>query len=350
MNLQPIDLVWFGGAFVLSVLGVRFLIRRPIALDRPNERSLHEHVIARGGGLAVVIVVVAGAVMAVCFESEALFASSTARWAAARSTLIVAASILACVSLVDDLRSLSSRSRLLAQSAAAIALLVAAGPVRTLWLPFVGEVGLGAFAYPATFLWILGLTNAYNFMDGINGIAAFQAIVAGAGWYVAAGMVGDRFAAIIGLLLGVGMLGFLPFNFPMAKIFLGDVGSAFLGFVFAALALVIDAGEREPRVAFAAGLLVWPFVFDASFTFWRRLLRGENVLAAHRSHLYQRQVLVRATHVRVATRYALWAILCGVAAVLVVAEHRAASASAIAVTLGGALVVWAQTVQMERAR
>jgi UDP-N-acetylmuramyl pentapeptide phosphotransferase/UDP-N-acetylglucosamine-1-phosphate transferase len=140
----------------------------------------------------------------------------------------------------------------------------------------------------------VGLTNAYNFMDGIDGIAGGQAVVAGVGWAIVGLLMDLPFVFIFAGLLASTALGFLFHNWPPAKIFMGDVGSAFLGFSFACLAMA--GASREPSLAIAGVLLVWPFVFDTLFTFFRRLKNRENVFAAHRSHLYQRLVIAGYSH------------------------------------------------------
>jgi UDP-N-acetylmuramyl pentapeptide phosphotransferase/UDP-N-acetylglucosamine-1-phosphate transferase len=156
-------------------------------------------------------------------------------------------------------------------------------------------------------VWIVGLCNAYNFMDGIDGIAAAQAIVAGAGWAWLGWRGGDAMTALAGALIAGASLGFLFFNWPPAKVFMGDAGAAFLGFTFAALTVLALTQSLE-RAA-AGALFVWPFLFDTTFTLVRRLVRGENVLRAHRSHLYQRLVARGWSHARVTMLYAALAAL-----------------------------------------
>jgi UDP-N-acetylmuramyl pentapeptide phosphotransferase/UDP-N-acetylglucosamine-1-phosphate transferase len=147
----------------------------------------------------------------------------------------------------------------------------------------------------------VGLTNAYNFMDGIDGIAAGQGIVAAIGWGIIGLITGNPFLTALGFLLAASCLGFLCHNWPPARIFMGDVGSAFLGYTFAVLAVI--ASQSDPRLAFIGILFVWPFVFDAVFTFFRRLRKHENVFEAHRSHLYQRLVIAGYSHGVVSTLY-----------------------------------------------
>jgi UDP-N-acetylmuramyl pentapeptide phosphotransferase/UDP-N-acetylglucosamine-1-phosphate transferase len=164
------------------------------------------------------------------------------------------------------------------------------------------------------------MTNVYNFMDGIDGIAGTQGLVAGVAWMAGGWWLASTPIALLGAALAGACLGFLIDNWSPARIFMGDVGSAFLGFLFALLPLV---ALREPslasrtldasRLPLFALLVVWPFVSDGFFTFVRRACRGEVVWKPHRSHLYQRLVGVGWPHSRVSGLYGAW---CGLSAVV----------------------------------
>ena len=209
-------------------------------------------------------------------------------------TYLVAAWSIAGVSWLDDLRSVSNRVRFTTHAAGALLILLAVGFWPQVELPFVSSMPLGWLGLPLTFFWLAGLTNAYNFMDGIDGLAGSQAVVAGLAWLVLGGIVGLPIVRLLGVLLAGSSLGFLGHNWPPARIFLGDVGSAFVGFSLAVLAVI--GGLAHPRLPLAGLLVVWPFVFDTTFTIVRRLRRGENIFAAHRSHLYQRLVIAGYSH------------------------------------------------------
>jgi UDP-N-acetylmuramyl pentapeptide phosphotransferase/UDP-N-acetylglucosamine-1-phosphate transferase len=150
-------------------------------------------------------------------------------------------------------------------------------------------------------------------MDGIDGIAGGQAFVAGLGWAVAGFLSGNTFIMFFGLLIAASSLGFLFHNWSPAKIFMGDVGSAFLGYTFAVLPLIFasDTRFRPSGLApfFAGILLLWPFIFDSIFTLLRRLRLGENVFQAHRSHLYQRLVVLGYSHKSVSLLYSALAMV-----------------------------------------
>ena len=276
-------------ALVLSYLGIiplrRWAERRQI-LDIPNERSSHTRPVPRGGGLAIVFFSVIGSIAAWLLNRGWPFSMLL--------TFLIAAALISVVSWLDDLRPLPNRIRFAAHSVAAILAILGLGYWNSIDIPVVGQFQMGWLGILITFLWIVGLSNAYNFMDGIDGIAGGQAIVAGMGWTILGWLSVQPLIALLGLLLGATSLGFLGHNWPPARIFMGDVGSAFLGFTFSVLSVI--AVQNDPRFALIGLLLVWPFVFDTGFSFFRRLRKGENVFAAHRSHLYQRLVIAGRSH------------------------------------------------------
>jgi UDP-N-acetylmuramyl pentapeptide phosphotransferase/UDP-N-acetylglucosamine-1-phosphate transferase len=211
--------------------------------------------------------------------------------------------LIAGISWMDDLRRLPGLLRFVVHLAGAIIATAGLGYWKAVALPFLGEVSLGWWGIPLTILWIVGLTNAYNFMDGTDGMAASQGLVAGFGWALLGFQAGMHPVAGLALILASSCLGFLLHNWPPARIFMGDVGSAFLGYSLALMPLLFGRyadGSKGPLVGL---LMVWPFVFDTAYTFLRRLGRRENVFAAHRSHLYQRMTHTPAEHARAALLY-----------------------------------------------
>lgn len=312
------------------------LARRHL-LDVPKERSSHARPTPRGGGVGIVIVVLAGSLIGRCFAGY-----TVPIW------LLAAAFLVAAVSLVDDLRTIGSGPRFAAHSAA-MAIVVVAGsvPVHVV-LPL--GIGFSTGFVPALLVamfWGMGLTNVYNFMDGIDGIAGVQALAAGAGWAAAGLILGVPSLELMGLLILGASAGFLLHNWSPARIFMGDVGSAFLGFTFAALVFVPAAAD--PRLPLAALLFVWPFVFDGTFTILRRLLRGENIFQPHRAHLYQRMVIAGRSHARISLLYgglAAASMMLGVAWLLALPFADVAALAGI--TLIPAVLLF-QTKRVERA-
>jgi len=334
-------------ASYLGVAIIRCWASRAQMLDVPNERSLHTRPTPRGGGLAIVVVVLVLAWLAAL--SNPAFS-----WRAIVA-LTLGAVLIAGVSWWDDLRPVSFWVRLLVHALGACVAMAGIGIIREIGMPFgidhasgLTSLPLGWLGFPLTLVWIVGLTNAYNFMDGIDGIAGGQAVVAGVGWAILGWIGGQPLVGVVGLLIAAASLGFLGHNWPPARIFMGDVGSAFLGFAFAAL--TVRASQSNPVFVLAGIALIWPFVFDAVFTFARRLCRGEKIWAAHRSHLYQRLVISGLSHAQVSGLYIGLAMLGLVWAVVLVQGWSYLAVTVAIVALVAALSLWAWTCQRERSR
>jgi len=202
---------------------------------------------------------------------------------------------------------------MIAHSAAIVLLIADVGYFDSVTLPYLGNVHFGMFGLVFTFFWIFGFLNAFNFMDGIDGIAGSQAFVAAIGWLAAGLIIGNTFFLLYGCILAAAVLGFLIFNWQPAKIFMGDVGSCFLGFTLAAMPLLTPLKDR-PGSFLIALVFVWPFVFDVIFTFMRRVFLKHRVWQPHREHIYQRLIICGFKHSTIAMFYAALAaagVICG---------------------------------------
>ena len=345
MKMSVLSIIGMLGILALAasyfgVAAIQRVAERCQLLDIPNERSSHTRPTPRGGGLAIVAVVLGG-----LWVYTALCPGIS--WLALVIFTLGAVSI-ACISGWDDLRSLPVWIRFTAHGLAAILVILAFGYWHAVSWPGLGVFSLGLFGgVLLTFLWIVGLTNAYNFMDGIDGIAGGQALVAGLGWAILGWIGGQPFVSIMGLLIAAANLGFLGHNWPPARIFMGDVGSAFLGFSFAALTVL--AAQSNPVFVLAGIALVWPFVFDAVLTFAGRLYRGEKIWTAHRSHLYQRLVISGLSHSQVSGLYIGLAMLGLIWAIALVRGWQGMAVAGTAVVVASALCLWAWTCHRERA-
>ena len=279
--------------FAATYLGVRryrFWSLRKNLLDIPNERSSHTAPTPRGGGLIIVIASLTAYV--VCSKITGRNFSGS---------YLAGAFLIALISWLDDLLTISFVWRFLIHSAAAILVVSTLGYFTEIELPFLGTFNLKIYGAILTFIWIVWLTNAYNFMDGIDGLAGMQAVTAGIGWIIVGKIAGFQTAALLGGILAFSSLAFLIENWSPAKIFMGDVGSAFLGFSFAVLPLLArneGAGGAftASRLPLIAAALIWLFLFDTILTFLRRLLKREKVWQAHREHIYQKLVVFGYTH------------------------------------------------------
>jgi UDP-N-acetylmuramyl pentapeptide phosphotransferase/UDP-N-acetylglucosamine-1-phosphate transferase len=270
-------------------------------LDIPNARSSHTRVTPRGGGLAIVAVVAIAALLAVILHPESLKAVAG---------MILPAISIAAISWLDDVHTLNNRTRFSVHLLCAAVSTAFLGPVERVDLGSFGTFDLGIFAWPLTLLWIVGLTNAFNFMDGIDGIAGITALAAGIALAAASGALGATAVGAVAAAMAAASLGFLTWNWQPARIFMGDVGSAFLGFLIAVLPLAVGA-EAKPRVVPVAVFVMWPFIFDTAYTIVRRLRNRENIFQAHRSHLYQRLTIAGWSHRAVSRLYGALAAMAG---------------------------------------
>lgn len=255
----------------------RYALARAL-MDVPNERSSHTVPTPRGGGLAIAVVFLAGVAAA------GLAGVVPPRVAAA---MLGGGILVGGVGLVDDHRSISARTRLVVHFLAAAWTLGWLGGLPSLRVG-PGAVPLGLAGSLLAALGLVWFVNMYNFMDGIDGIAGSEAVTAGlaGGALLLAG--GSPGLAALAFLLAGASGGFLAWNWQPARIFMGDVGSGFLGFCFAALALASERAGALPLLGWV--LLLGVFLFDATATLCRRALRGERWYDAHRSHAYQRAV------------------------------------------------------------
>ena len=269
-----------GGAAILSLVLTALIRQLALArsvVDTPNSRSLHEAPVPRGGGLAVVIVVIT------------FLAVAAATGLVARHTAVGIGGgglVLAAVGLVDDVRSLSARLRLAVHFLAAIWTAAWLGGMPSLDIgPTV--LNLGAAGFVLSVIGLVWAANLFNFMDGSDGIAATEALlIAGIGG-VLLWRGGPAGLALLCFVLAAACAGFLWWNWSPARIFMGDVCSGFLGFVLAAIALASEAAGAVPLVLWA--VLAAAFIVDATVTFLRRI-RTSPLGEAHRSHAYQRLV------------------------------------------------------------
>jgi len=251
-------------------------------LDHPGERHSHRQSTPRGGG--------AGLVLALVLVTTVVApAAVPPYWAACVLPGLI---VLAITGWWDDHRSLGVRLRLFVQLAVTIYLISC--------LPGSGWAG-GWIAMVLGGLFVLWMTNLFNFMDGSNGMAGLQGVFAASVLAWLFGLAGAVESSLLSLLLAAACAGFLPWNLGRARVFMGDVGSLSLGYVFAALLLY---GVGTNAFALPVGLLVMLlFLADASLTLLSRVIRGERWYNAHRQHLYQRMIARGWSHGRVALCY-----------------------------------------------
>lgn len=306
-------------AAALSALAQRLMIRRGV-MDVPGVRSSHATPVPKGGGIGI----------ALALALAVLAAPTPGRPAAA---LLAAGGLLAAVSWADDIGQFAVWTKFTAQLAASLLLMAGGFVIRDL-----GPWPLGPLAWPVTLGWMMFTINAVNFIDGLNGLAAGScAVVAVA----VACVTTDPLlrAALAGLAAGIA--GFMPFNYPRARIFMGDVGSQLCGLLVAAAATA-RALPGEWTVMLAP-LGLFAILADVAFTLLRRGRAGDRLTAAHRGHLYQlahRSGVAPALIAAIYWGFALWGCVLGI-----VSLDATPGGIAAAIVLAAApFAVWAWTV------
>ncbi len=328
--------VWLSAPFLIARL------RHGACLDIPNERSSHTLPVPRGGGIAIVFALLTVGM------AQALLGWGNLRYLIASE---VGVTFLALLGWLDDLYSLRPLTRLIVQGiVAAFCLWLADLHLESLDLPLLPPLPWTAFGWVAAWLWIVGFTNMFNFMDGIDGLAGTLAAAAGLFFVcVARAFAVPEIWPAAAVLAGAS-LGFLRYNLPPAKVFLGDVGSLPIGFflAFATLRLGHDPAVSLPLLA--PVLALWPLLFDATLTLLQRAVRRQPLHHAHRDHLYQRLIRSGYSHGQVTARYALAATFMALVALLyTAATDGQRTAILVAVALGSGVVA-TRIARLVRAR
>lgn len=314
--LIPLAAAGVSYAIVVAILRLGMAA---LPLDHPNERSLHDRPVPRGGGIAIVT----GTAVAFALIGSDLW-------------ILASAVGLAVVSYLDDRAHLNAALRFAAHLLAAVILVVR---IEVAPLPLAVLLTLGT-------IWMI---NLYNFMDGSDGLAGGMAVVGFSAYAMAAAFAADESLMLANASIAAASAAFLVFNFPPARIFLGDVGSVPLGFLAAALGIV---GWRANAWPLWFPVLVFsPFVVDASVTLLRRVWRGERVWQAHKTHYYQRLVQLGWGHKRTALAEYLLMIACALAALVASDASLLVQATTLAAValLYGVLAIAVDHAWMQRA-
>lgn len=259
-------------ALLLSAGGIAALLASRVGhkiQDVPNARSLHTRPTPRIGGLGV---------MAGILAAWAMLWSSLGWW------LVLPLIALLIVSLLDDIHNLPVRGRLLVQLIAGVVLVAGSGVYES----------EGIMLALATVFFCVWMTNLYNFMDGSNGLAGGMTLFGFAFYGVAAWMAQDETFALLSFSVSAAALGFLYFNFPQAKVFMGDAGSIPLGFLAASMG--VWGWVRGLWPVWFPLLVFSPFIIDATATLIKRAIRGAKITEAHREHYYQRAIQMGLGH------------------------------------------------------
>jgi len=328
-----------GAGLVCGLAGAAFMLARgTLPLDVPERRRLHSTPTPRGGGiglpLAGLVLLPVGWLAATGAVEQRLLWVAMLVWALPSGLL----------GWLDDFRPMRSRVKFAVQAACAVAAALLGLRLDAVVVPPLPPLELGIAAVPVSALWLIWIGNLYNFMDGMDGLAAGSGalfLLGFAGWAHGAGLPG---LAVVAAGVAAALLGFLRYNHPPAKIFMGDAGSLFVGGLLGALSVALAREDGAGIPVAASTLLMGPFVWDATYTIARRALRGDPMLP-HTTHLYQRLALAGWSHTRVRRLYFGLAAVCFVAA----AALPGAVPWLAALIVGGSLLAGIALVLLVRA-
>lgn len=268
------------------------------AVDIPKDnRRMHKKPMARLGGLAIV----SGFLVSLLFNIllSMLSFSDVFRLDKQLLGLLIGAVLIVGIGIIDDIKQLGARIKLVIQLLAALAVVLSGTLIVNVTNPF-SPHGFSALSpwvsYPITILWIVGVTNAVNLIDGLDGLAAGVSSIASLSLFFISALMFDMQTAIITAALAGATLGFLPYNFNPAKIFMGDTGATFLGFVLGVISIQ-GTLKSAATIAIAVPLLVLGIpLFDTLFAILRRLMNGKSIMEADRGHLHHRLIDMGLSH------------------------------------------------------
>ena len=304
------DHLIFALLLIIATTLVTGLMLKAGIMALPNHRSSHDRPTPSGGGLGAVVVIT------IAIGWYYLWAGGDGTNSFDIFCLLGGSLIVAIAGFADDIGKLPNfKTKLFLQICAVMVLFAGDLVISQLTLPFIGITNLGWWGYPITLIWVVGLTNAFNFMDGLDGMAGCTAIVSALFCTIIAFNEGAIQIFVMSYIIMASVIGFLPFNFPRSRLFMGDIGSQFLGFLFAGLS-VFTFAAHEPKVVFwIMPMLFLHFIYDTTYTLIRRLSAKENVTEAHRSHLYQLLNRMGWSHVQVSSVYAFLCVIQGLTAI-----------------------------------
>jgi UDP-GlcNAc:undecaprenyl-phosphate/decaprenyl-phosphate GlcNAc-1-phosphate transferase len=273
-------------SFITVLIVTPFVIKLAIkigATDKPNSRKVHEKVMPRLGGLAIFIGVMVGFYVSGLYKEQV-------------TAISIGAIVIIAIGIMDDMMELSAKTKLLGQIIAAAAVVASGLKIDFLTIPFIGMFDLGWWTYPITILWIVGITNAINLIDGLDGLAAGTSFIVITTIAFMAGIAGKALIFGLALILLGSILGFLFYNFHPAKIFMGDTGALFLGYGIAILSL-LGLFKSVTLFSFIVPIIILGVpVFDTTFAIIRRIVNKRPISSPDKSHLHHRLLALGLSH------------------------------------------------------
>jgi UDP-GlcNAc:undecaprenyl-phosphate/decaprenyl-phosphate GlcNAc-1-phosphate transferase len=291
--------------YLASIVGRKYHI-----YDEPNGRRANNGKIPRLGGIAIVLSFTVGLTSVLLYHDNALREDSIL-------ALLVGILGVFLLGLWDDIKYLRTRNKLAIQLAIACIVYYMGIRMQAIDIPFYGSLDLGDYAFPATVLWIVGAMNAINFIDGVDGLCASLTIIASIAIFILSLLLNNYLTGLFSIALVASILGFLPFNISPARIFLGDCGSYFLGFVISSLSICIQPNTKVNSLLFAPICFLAIPLLDALLSIVRRINHGHPISAPDKGHLHHILLDKGWSHRKISLILALLSALIAIAGIIV---------------------------------
>ncbi|MDD4803423.1 MAG: MraY family glycosyltransferase, partial [Syntrophomonas sp.] len=275
-------------AFSIAYFSMPYVIKlahRLGAVDQPDKRKVHNGIMPRLGGLAIFSAFIIVIILGVQVSPQLL-------------GIIIGGCVIFAVGMLDDIYQLPPWTKLIGQSIAASIAIYFGIVVNFVTNPFNGLLDLGILSIPLTFVWIIGITNAINLIDGLDGLAAGVSSIAAATMGIVAFMHGQETVFVIALVLVAAIIGFLPYNFHPARTFMGDGGSNFLGFVLGCMAVMGLTKTTAVISLFVPIVILGIPILDTFFAIIRRIYNKAPIFMPDKSHLHHRLMAMGCSHRR----------------------------------------------------
>lgn len=293
------SILWAMVIAVVAVAALTPLVRRLAlrlgAVDHPGGRHVHQRTIPRLGGLAIAVAFFTPLLLLYRFDAKI---AGVLAGESGRVVGLVGGGVAMCaIGVADDTRGIRAMYKLLAQIIVALFAFKCGFAIYSIYVPFLGDLAMGVFAAPITVLWIVGVVNAVNLIDGLDGLAAGVVFFAAVTNLLVAFLGGSTFIALLSAATAGAVFGFLFYNFNPARIFMGDSGSYFLGFVLAVTSLISQKASTAVSLLVPVVALGVP-IFDTLFAMVRRILERRSVFSPDRGHIHHRLLDMGITHRR----------------------------------------------------
>ncbi|GGC95810.1 glycosyltransferase family 4 protein [Aquisalinus flavus] len=298
------------GAFLCTAL-CRTFISLSFLPNHEDERTSHRGTVSRAGGIAIHVSFIVAALLGLWLSRVGVGSDY--------GVLVVMTGAMALIGLIDDAATISPGMKFIGQIVLSVAFVLLTGPIETMPLPVLGTTDLGIMGYAVAILWVAAFVNVYNFMDGLNGMAAGTALIALIVLCLVGAFGGNLPLFLVSLMMVMSLFAFFIINFPAGNIFMGDAGSLGTGFFIAGLAL-LAAQPSTGGASFPVTLvpmIFLPFILDVSITLIRRVLTGRRFYRAHREHYYQRLNQAGWSHANVTRLFMVAAIFSAAAGWLI---------------------------------